>query len=911
MRERVFVGREHELAQLQSYLDQTLAGQGQVCFVTGGAGTGKTALIREFTRRAQAEHADLVAAVGNCNAQSGIGDPYLPFREILGLLTGDVEAKLKQRAISEENADRLRRVVVRTGQVLIEVAPDLVDVFVPGSKIIALVGKVVAQKVGWTDELEELIDHRQQGGTATQPGITQSRIFEQYTNFLVALAAEQPLIVVIDDLQWADTSSISLLFHIGRRITDARILLVGAYRPTDVGLGRDGGRHPLESVVNEFKRYYGDIEIELDDTTEDEGRHFVDALIDSEPNRLDASFRQRLYHHTAGHPLFTSELLAAMKERGDLVQDPAGNWIEGRDVAWDQLPARVEGVIEERVDRLDDELHEILSIASVEGVDFTAEVVAEVQGTMIRHLVRRLDRELEREHRLVRAQGIRQVGANRLSPYRFRHKLFQEYLYDTLHAGERAYLHEDIGKALEDLYQADQEELATIAPQLARHFEAAGLTDKAIAYLHLAGQRAARLSANAVAIDHLRHALELLKDRPPKRERDELELSLRIAMGTPLTATQGLGATEVQETYQRAYELCQQMGQTPQLFPALWGLWVFYFARAEWPRALELGEQFHSLAVDADDPDLLLEARRGLGTTLLHVGDFESSREYLEQALAMYDPVEHHAHAFIYANDPGIVCSAVLTHVLWVLGYPDQALDCLQYALNLAHDINHPLSLTLALAHGASHYDYRGDPEVALELAEEAIALSTEQHFVFWQALATFIHGRALVDLGSPSAGIAEMREGMATWRATGAEMEWPAMCAMIGEAHGQMGEVEAGLRSLNEALTTLHENGELWWQAEAYRVQGELLLLQAEVGEALGNEESAAACFQEAFEIARQQHAKAWELRAAISLARLQMRQGRAEEARARLAETYGWFTEGLDTPDLVAARTVLDSLA
>jgi predicted ATPase len=810
--------------------------------------------------------------------------------------------------------------VVRTGQVLIEVAPDLVDVFVPGTKIIALVGKAVAQKVGWTEELEKLIDRRQQGGTATQPAITQSRIFEQYTDFLVALAEEQPLIVVIDDLQWADASSISLLFHIGRRIEHARILLVGAYRPADVELGHPSigpgqvGRHPLESVVNEFQRYYGDVEIELDDATEDEARQFVDALVDSEPNRLDANFRRRLYQHTAGHPLFTSELLAAMKERGDLTQDPAGNWIEGGTVVWDQLPARVEGVVEERVDRLDDELHETLSIASVEGVKFTAEVVAEVQGIAIRHLVRRLDRELEREHRLVRAQGIRQVGNNRLSHYRFRHKLFQEYLYATLHTGERAYLHEDIGKILENLYQEDQEELATIAPQLARHFEAAGMIDKALSYLHLAGQRAARLSANAVAVDHLRHALGLLKDQPPSRERDELELSLRIAMGTPLMAIQGLGAAEVQETYQRAYELCQQVGQTPQLFPALWGLWVFYFARAEWPRALELGEQFHSLAVEADDPDLLLEARRGLGTTLLHVGDFGSSREYLKQALAMYDPVEHHAHAFIYANDPGIVCSAVLTHVLWALGYPDQAVDRLQYALNLAHEINHPLSLALALAHGASLYYYRRDPEAALELAEEGITLSAEHHFVFWQALAMTIHGRALIDLGRPEAGIAEMREGMATWRATGAKMEWPGLCGIMGEAHGQLGEIEAGLRSLNEALTTLHETGELWWQAEAYRVQGELLLLQGDARDGVGNgvdhEERAAACFQEAYAIARQQNAKSWELRATISLARLAMRHGDAEEARARLAETYAWFTEGLDTPDLVAARLLLDSL-
>jgi len=285
------------------------------------------------------------------------------------------------------------------------------------------------------------------------------------------LAAQQPLLLVLDDLQWADAASINLLFRLGRRIRDSRILVVGAYRPDEVALGRRGERHPLEKVLAEFKRYFGGVWVDLGQAEPAEGRQFVDAFLENEPNRLGESSRQALFAHTGGHPLFTIELLREMQERGDLIRDEEGLWVEGPALDWGTLPARVEGVIEERIGRLEEELRDILTVASVEGEDFTVQIVARVQELQERRLLRTLSRELERRHYLVRERGDMQVGRQLLSRYQFTHTLFQRYLYNDLSAGERRLLHGEIAEILEELYQGRTEEITV---QLARHYTEAG-----------------------------------------------------------------------------------------------------------------------------------------------------------------------------------------------------------------------------------------------------------------------------------------------------------------------------------------------------------------------------------------------------------------------------------------------------
>jgi tetratricopeptide (TPR) repeat protein len=358
------------------------------------------------------------------------------------------------------------------------------------------------------------------------PNLQQSALFEQYTQVLRALASQRPLLLALDDLQWADGGSVNLLFHLGRCIAGSRILIVGAYRPGEVALGRpaaaqlattDGERerHPLEPVVNEFKRYFGDIEVDLQQA---EGRQFVDAFLDSEPNRLGDSFRQSVYQQTSGHPLFTVELLWGMQERGELAQDAEGRWVEGSALGWETLPARVEAVVAERIGRLPDRLRDLLTAASIEGETFTAEVLAQVAAAGERETVRSLSETLDRRHRLVSARGVQRIGRRHLSRYRFRHILYQRYLYSSLDPVERVHLHQAVGLALETLYGEGAEEVSAIEPgavQLARHFEEAGITEKAVDYLGQAAERAQRLYANEEAIEYYERALTLLEDAPP------------------------------------------------------------------------------------------------------------------------------------------------------------------------------------------------------------------------------------------------------------------------------------------------------------------------------------------------------------------------------------------------------------
>jgi len=540
----VFVARERELAQLDGHLEKALAGRGRVVFVTGGAGRGKTALIQEFARRAQAAHPDLVVASGYGRAYTGAGDPYLPFREVLSLLTGDVEARYAAGAITGDQARRLWHTLPLTAQALVEAGPDLIDLFVRGA---ALVQRALAftQWVGGADSLlrlKELVERK--AAVTPDPNLQQSALFEQYAQVLTRLAFQRPLLLVLDDLQWADGGSISLLFHLGRRIEGGRVLIVGAYRPEEVALGRpstspsaglrtDSGqreRHPLEPVVNEFKRTYGEVEVDL---ARAEERGFVEALLDTQPNRLGDAFRQTLYRLTGGHPLFTVELLRGMQERGDLVQDEQGRWVEGPTLEWKTLPARVEAVIAERIGRLPAEWQAMLTTASVEGEEFTAEIVARALGSGEREVVRWLSR-LDREHRLVSAQRVKQVNSQRLSLYRFRHILFQMYTYNNLGEGEQAYLHEDVGTALEDLYG---ERAGEIAAQLAWHFQEAAIAEKAVDYLGQAGQQARRQYANEEAMDYFRRALALLEDALPDASRQQAATKLYESLGDVMELT--------------------------------------------------------------------------------------------------------------------------------------------------------------------------------------------------------------------------------------------------------------------------------------------------------------------------------------------------------------------------------------
>jgi tetratricopeptide (TPR) repeat protein len=893
----VFVAREGELAKLNRCLDKALSGTGQVCLISGQAGTGKTALVRAFLQQALASHPELVAAMGTCNAQTGIGDPYLPFREALTMLTDEVAAQQAAGKVSPENTNRLRTGLVRSVQVLIEVAPELVGVLVPGASLVGAVGEAVAKKTGWMDRLDELAKRKAIEAKMADVVAEQSRIFEQYTAFVRQLSAKIPLILFLDDLQWADGASLNLLFHLGRRLENSRVLILGAYRPDDVALGRGGERHPLEPVVNELTRYYGDVTVDLDAIPEETSRAFVEALLDAEPNCMGYEFREALYERTGGHALFTVELIHTMKDRGDLVLNGDGCWVEGPSLNWSTLPSRVEGVIEERIARLPQELREMLQVASVQGETFNAEIVARVQNMADREAIWQLSRELQRRHRLVSASGLIQIGRVRLSRYHFVHNLFQHYLYDSLSEAERFYLHRNIGEVLEGMFTGQTEE---VAAQLAHHFERASIPEKAAAYRLQAGNRARRVSAHHEAAEHLTRGLELAADLAPGPERMQLELDLQISLGKALLALYGYASPKVDQVFTCARDLCQALGDPPQLIQVLLAQAAFHLMRGDLRQAQEDAQQVFLLAQQAEEDRLVLTSHLLLGAAALYLADYDQAREHLEKVIALYDPAQHRALAYQQGQDPGVQAIAFLSRTLWLQGFPEQSLAKCGEAAELAEQLDHPYSSTVAALHAATLRAWlRWWPSCQTH-AERALDLARQGGFAMREANAIVLQGIALAHQGYTQEGIDRLGEGLFLWEASGAGLVVYGR-ACLAEAYLLAGQQEAGLRAADESL---YPSEETWWLPEQYRLRAELLL------QTPGAEAEAEALLRKAADLAKSQKARSLELRALTSLTRLQSQQGRKADGLDRLARCYAAFTEGFDLPDLRDAEALLADL-
>ena len=459
---------------------------------------------------------------------------------------------------------------------------------------------------------------------------------------------------------------------------------------------------------------------------------------------------------------------------------------------------------------------------------------------------------------------------------------------------------------LAQVVEARFPELCETQPELlAHHYTEAGLSAQAIPYWQRAGQRAIERSANVEAISHLTKGLELLTTLPDTAERTQHELTLQIALGGSLMTIKGFAAPEVERVHARARALCRQVGETPQLFPVLWGLWLFYEVRGELQTARELAEQCLSLAQRQQDPAPLLPAHRAMGRTVYWQGELARARAYLEQGIALYDPQRHRSLIFHYSQDAGVGLRTFVAHVLWYLGYPDQAVERIQDALALARELSHPFSLAHALDHAAWLHQYRREERLTQELAEADMALCCEQGFSFSLAHGTILRGWARAAQGRRAEGMTQMHQGMATWRAMGVALLLPWDHTMLAETYGESGQAEEGLRLLAEALATTHQQGSHLWEAELYRVKGELLLRQF-----VPDAPVAETCFRQALNIARRQEAKSLELRAVTSLCRLWQHQGKRAEAHQMLAEVYGWFTEGFDTADLQEARALLEAL-
>jgi predicted ATPase len=502
---------------------------------------------------------------------------------------------------------------------------------------------------------------------------------------------------------------------------------------------------------------------------------------------------------------------------------------------------------------------------------------------------------------LVAAEFLYQQGLPPQATYRFKHALIQDAAYQSLLRSTRQQYHQRIAQVLE----AHFPETAETQPEwLAHHYTQAGLTEQAVHYWQRAGQQASNRSAHLEAISHCTTGIELLKTLPETPARTQYAVTLHIALGAALQMAKGQAAPEVEDAYARARELCQQVGETPEIVPVLLGLCRFYVARPQLHTARELGDTLLRLAQQAHDPALAVIAHYALGQTWFYLGALPTARQHLEAGIAGYTPDQRHTPVFRMGQDPGVACRVHAARTLWVLGYTDQALAHIHEALALAQRLSHPLSLVFARCLAAFIYQFRRDVPAVYQHAEAAVALATEQGLPLWAAQGKSPRGWALALQGQGEEGIAQVRQGIAAYRATGAVLNVPYSCTMLGDVSAHLDHTEDGLQALAEAYTLVERHEERAWEAEICRLRGVLLLRQTGTPPA-----EAEACFHQALDVARRQEAKSLELRAAMSLARLWQQQGKRAEAHALLAPVYHWFTEGFDTADLQEAKALLDA--
>ena len=432
------------------------------------------------------------------------------------------------------------------------------------------------------------------------------------------------------------------------------------------------------------------------------------------------------------------------------------------------------------------------------------------------------------------------------------------------------------------------------------------MAEPAVGYWLRAGELAIRGSANVEAIAQLRRGLELVQSLPGDLKRASLELDLQTTLGGALIAARGFAAPETGAAYTRAGELCRLLGQPPQLFRVLYGQYVFHLVRAELDQALAAAKELLCAAQDQDQTAPLVMGHRAVGIASFHRGELAPARVHLEQACALYDAPQHRSLAFLYVFDPFVASASHLSCSLFALGHPEQARTRADASLAWARELAHPASVALALSHACLLAQFAGNRRAVQEHADELRALTSEHGFAFWAANAMIFKGWSLADQGQTSEGISRIREGITALSATGAALFVPHFFALLAQAQQYQGQVPQAEETLADALEWVRRTGERYYEAELLRHRGELLLARP-----TPDPRTAEHCLVEALETACRQRAKTWELRAAVTLARLWRDEGKRIRARDLLAPIYGWFTEGFDTADLKDAKELLDELA
>ena len=684
-------------------------------------------------------------------------------------------------------------------------------------------------------------------------------------------AQTQPVMLIVEDLHWVDPTTLEYLTMLVDAVNTAPIMAVFTCRP-DFSSPWSGHSNVTAIDVN---RLPSDAAVELANQV---ARKPLPTQVISE-----------VVAKTDGVPLFIEELTKMVLESG-LLEERESRYALNGPLPPLAIPNTLQDSLMARLDRL----------APVKGLAQLGAVLGREFSYSLLQAVSQLDDDALRHglDQLVAAEFFYQQGAPPEATYRFKHALVQESAYHSLLKSVRQQHHQRTADVLASRFPETVESRPEL---LAHHYTEAGLTEQAIPYWQVAAQRALQRYANHEAVSHASRGLELLATLPDTPERAKLELSLQLILAPSLSFMRGPQAVE--DIHARALELARQVGSTPELFPALAGFGYGQMVHGKLREARSLAEEFLELAHPHQDPLVLAVGHRMLAYTAWWQGDFVDVLDHSREGLALYHPDQHRGCLIRYSQDSGVVCGYVRALAHWALGYPAQAVLTMESTLVHARSLAHPYSIAITLLFAAQLSQLRRDTASARTQAEEALAISAEHGLDAVWLWCLLPRGWAIAQEGDVPAGITDISEAMTRRRAANIGAVWPWFYTILAEAQGQLGKIDDALAGLEEALQWVQRNDEHLYEAEAHRIRGELLFKQHDPA-------AAETCFQQALTVARNQQAKSWELRAAMSMARMWLQQNRTDEARQLLAPVYDWFTEGFDTADLIEAKALLDQL-
>jgi DNA-binding winged helix-turn-helix (wHTH) protein/predicted ATPase len=871
----VLVGREAELGQLHKWLAKAASGERQIIFITGEAGIGKTALIEAFLKRALAAQ-PLWIARGQCIEHYGAGEAYLPMLDALGRLHREMGS-------------------VRMVEILRRYAPT------------------------WLGQMPSLLQAADLDSQQHKiQGSSQDRMLREIAEAIEVLTGEgarptPPVLVLwLEDLHWSDASTLDLLSFLARRQERARLLVIGAYRPAEVFCRGN----PLPAIKQELQLHERCEELGLSLLGEKAVAEYLQHRLPRERQQTVSShlLARKIHQRTGGNPLFMVALVSQLLTQHETLS--AESTPQQVEELLRVIPENLQQMIEQQVSRLSLEEQQLLEVASVAGVEFSAATVAAELGEEIACSETRC-LKLARCGQFLRACGTDEWPDGALAGrYGFLHTLYRDALYERLTVSQRMRLHRQIGERKEAAYGAQAN---AIAAELAVHFTQGRDYQRAVRYLRQAADNAVRRYAFQEALGHVTKGLELLHYWPATPERTQQELLLHMTVLGPLMALKGESAPEVERAYAQIWELHQRLGETVQPFMVVLGLWTVHIVRGEHQKAQALAEQLMERAQDGQDPLCLLWAHHAFGVSLFHRGELIAARAALEKVEMLYNTRQHPRYMF----DPQLAGLSFRTLLQWSMGYPEQALQISREAITWGQQFAHPYSLAFVFAAAAWLHESCREGAAAQERAETLMTLAREHGFAQYERLGVLLRGGALIEQGRYEESIALLRQGIDALRAAGAELGASAWLTRLATAYLRTGRIEEGTVALTEAAETGQRLGERSYEAELCRIKGELALQKFQVSgskfqvsfplslppDARATAE-AEACFLQAIDLARRQQAKTFELRAAMSLSRLWRRQGKKEEARQLLAEVYNWFTEGFDTTDLKEAQQLLSEL-